>query len=61
MILSLSQQWLGSACIVELLLLHHIQSVADVAMETNACNLLQGKKPHKGSEVTMATRSSFLL
>jgi hypothetical protein len=61
MILSLSQQWLGSACIVELLLLHHIQSVADVAMGTNTCKLLQGKNGIKAVKLPWQPDPVFLL
>jgi hypothetical protein len=43
MIFSLAQQWLGIFYVVGLLWLHHIQSLANVTMATNARNLVQGK------------------
>jgi hypothetical protein len=47
MIFSLAQQWFGIVCILGLLWLHHIQSLFDVTMAANACNLLQGKNDIK--------------
>jgi hypothetical protein len=47
MTFSLAQQWFGIVCIVGLLSLHHLQSLADVTMVTTACNLLWGKKDLK--------------
>jgi hypothetical protein len=43
MIFSLSHQWFGIVCIVGLVWLHHMQSLADLTMATTACDLLQGK------------------
>jgi hypothetical protein len=39
-IFSLAQQRFGIVCIVVLLWLHHIQSLADLTMVTKVCNLL---------------------
>jgi hypothetical protein len=47
MIFSLVQQWSGIVCVVGLVQLHRIQSLADVTMATDACNLLQGKNDVK--------------
>jgi hypothetical protein len=48
-------------CIVGLLRLHQIQTLADVTMATNASTLTAEQKRHKGCDVTMATRDSYLL
>jgi hypothetical protein len=47
MIFSLAQQWFWVVFIVGLLWLYHIQSLVDVTMATNACNLLKGKNDIK--------------
>jgi hypothetical protein len=47
MIFSLAQQWFGIVCVIRLLWLHRIQSLAKVTIATNAFNLLQGKNDLK--------------